>query len=111
MLVDLQNFLKVKIKNTNMTQLQAQNIDFNGFTEVFFSDYTFVAGTNKLQFHTPYNWDGTSNIIVELSFSNTTTSTPIEFSGFTTETKFINRQILPQIDCHLTVLYHKLYNS
>lgn len=95
----LTKFLKVKIKNTNMTQLQAQNIDFNGFTEVFFSDYTFVAGTNKLQFHTPYNWDGTSNIIVELSFSNTTTSTPIEFSGFTNvETRTLTANNIAAID-------------
>ncbi|MES2747207.1 MAG: T9SS type A sorting domain-containing protein [Bacteroidota bacterium] len=78
----LAKFLKLKIKSSSLTSLQAQAIDFNGFTEVYFRDYTFVNGANRIQFHTPFNWDGTSNIILEMSFSNSSNGTPIEFSGY-----------------------------
>lgn len=77
----LARFFKIKIKSTNLTSLQAQSVDFNGFTEVFFSDYNFVNGANRIQFYTPFTWDGTSNLIVELSYSNTSNGTNIEFLG------------------------------
>ncbi|NMH29314.1 T9SS type A sorting domain-containing protein [Flavobacterium silvaticum] len=78
----LAKFLRVSIKTTALTSLPAQSVGFTGFTEVFFSNYTFVPGANRIQFHTPYNWDGTSNIIVEFSFSNDTTAPDIQVSGF-----------------------------
>lgn len=77
----LAKFLKIKIKNSALTSLQAQTIDFTGFSEVYFSDYTFVNGTNRVQFYTPFNWDGTSNLVVEISFSNSSNGTNIEFLG------------------------------
>lgn len=77
----LAKFLKVKIKNTTLTALQAQTIDFNGFTEVYFSDFNFVNGANRVQFYTPFAWDGTSNLVVEISFSNTANGASIEFLG------------------------------
>ncbi len=77
----LAKFLKIKIKNSGLTTLQAQTIDFTGFTDVFFSDFTFVNGANRVQFYTPFNWDGTSNLVVEISFSNSTNGSNIEFSG------------------------------
>ncbi len=65
------NFLKVKIKNSTKTQLSASAPDTNGFTEVFFHNTNLVVGSNRLQFNTPFAWNGTSNIIVEFSFTNT----------------------------------------
>ena len=80
----LAKFLKVKIKNSALTSLQAQTIDFTGFTEVYFSDFNFVNGANRVQFYTPFVWDGTSNLVVEISFSNTSNATNIEFLGLNT---------------------------
>jgi len=37
---------------------------------VYFADLTFTPGENRIQFHTPFNWDGTSNIIFEFTFTN-----------------------------------------
>ncbi len=78
----LVKFLKVSIKPTAITSLNTQALNFDGFSNVFFSDFTFTTGVNRLQFHTPFNWDGTSGIIIELSFSNTATFADIEFQGF-----------------------------
>lgn len=77
-------FLRIKIKSSSLNSLQAQTIDFTGFSEVYFSDYTFVNGANRVQFYTPFNWDGTSNLIVEISFSNASNGSNIEFLGATT---------------------------
>ena len=75
-------FFKVQLKNSPLTSLLAQNADFAGLTEVFFRDYTFVNGANIIQFHTPFNWDGVSSVLIDVSFSNTSNSTPIEFQGY-----------------------------
>lgn len=63
-------YLRVKMKPTTKTELNNGNPDIDGFTEVYFHDYNFTAGTNRIQFYTPFIWDGTSNIIIEYSFTN-----------------------------------------
>lgn len=63
------NQFKIKIKATSKNQLTADSIDLVGFTEVFYSTTQFVSGTNRFQFHTPFNWDGISNLILEFSFN------------------------------------------
>ena len=75
------NFLRVNIKGTTDAVLDANQPETVGFTEVYFSNYTFQIGDNRIQFSTPFNWNGTDNIIVELSFTNTVTGTDIELAG------------------------------
>ncbi len=52
-----------------------------GFTEVYFSDFVFVSGANRIPFHTPFMWNGTDNILVEFSFTNTISQDPIRFTS------------------------------
>lgn len=63
------NQLKINIKSTSKSILIADSIDLSGFTEVFYSTTQLATGLNKFQFHTPFNWDGTSNLIVEFTFN------------------------------------------
>lgn len=79
-------YLRVKMKNTDKTSLNNIDIDTGGFTEVFFDDYTFSPGSNRLQFYTPFSWDGTSNLIIELSFTNNSTSNALDVEGENTGT-------------------------
>lgn len=76
------HFLKLGIKSATETNLPAQTVAFTGFTEVFFRDFVFLPGPNRLQFHTPFNWDGSSNLILEFSFSNPEGATDIQIAGF-----------------------------
>ena len=76
--------LRVRIKHTTKTVLDDTDLDLNGFTEVYFSNTQFINGPNRLQFYTPFNWDGTSNIIVEFSFTNPDNSAVIEIEGTNT---------------------------
>ncbi|MDY0104048.1 MAG: hypothetical protein RBS07_14020 [Lentimicrobium sp.] len=77
-------YLKVKIKHTTKTALDNGNPDIDGFTEVYFHDYNFVSGTNKIQFYTPFIWDGTSNIIIEFSFTNNIPDAALLITGAST---------------------------
>ncbi|MBK7796934.1 MAG: T9SS type A sorting domain-containing protein [Saprospiraceae bacterium] len=71
------SFLKINLKNTNDDELDPTNADFNSATEVYFKNTDFIAGSNTLIFHKEFNWDGVSNIQLELSFNlNKNNSTP-----------------------------------
>ena len=71
------NFLKVRVKSTTNSTLDADALDLNGFTEVYFLNTSFLAtGINHLNFYAPFNWDGTSNLIFELSYTNSAPSSP-----------------------------------
>lgn len=64
------NFLKIKMKSTTKVALDNSNPDLNGFTEVYFLNTQPTLGANQYKFHTPFNWNGTDNVIIEFSFSN-----------------------------------------
>lgn len=69
-------FLKVEIKAVSATSLDAGNPDTDGFTEVYFSNTATPAGVLDLVFHTPFAWDGTSNLIIR--FTHTATAPGID---------------------------------
>lgn len=75
------HFLRVKIKGTTANTLDPNAPELTGFTEVFFSDYDFIQGSNRLQFITPFVWNGTDNIIIEFSFTNTVPTNLVELEG------------------------------
>ncbi len=76
------NFLRVGIKATTKTLLDADDPDVDGFTPVYFTNTTFPAtGLQNLNFYNPFAWDGTSNIIVEFSFLNAGTGTDNAVNG------------------------------
>tara|TARA_R110001592_G_scaffold6720_5_gene36139 strand:+ start:9409 stop:12792 length:3384 start_codon:yes stop_codon:yes gene_type:complete len=73
------NHLTIKIKNTVQPNLTTP--ETTGFTEVFHYNSNLTLGTNSFNFTTPYNWDGISNIIVEVSHTNTTLGTNSTVNG------------------------------
>ena len=63
--------LKIKMKNSTLDSLTENNYEKTGFTEVYNDNTTFtITGWHKLQFTNPFNWDGTSNIIIEITYDN-----------------------------------------
>jgi gliding motility-associated-like protein len=70
----LQNFtIRIKCVPASTTTLVAyQN---TGFTTVFTGNVTPATGWNVHNFTTPYDWDGLSNILVDICYSNTTSGT------------------------------------
>lgn len=60
----------VKIASTALTNLSGGQVS-SGFTTVYGpTNYTSVAGANTLTFTTPFAWNGSSNIVVDVCFAN-----------------------------------------
>ena len=78
------NFLKIKLKLTTDSVLNANHPHLNGFTETFHANVAFINGENRLQFHTPFHWDSTSNLIIEFSTTNAISSNSTLISGDST---------------------------
>lgn len=49
-------------------------LSFGSFTSVYSSNYTTVNGVNTFTFSTPFTWDGTSNIMVDMCYDNGATT-------------------------------------
>ncbi|MAE09304.1 MAG: hypothetical protein CL661_11160 [Bacteroidetes bacterium] len=74
-------YLQVKIKHTDKTTLDGNDPDIDNFTSVNFKTKSLNAGIIRFQFYTPFAWNGTSNLLVEFSFTNNNTSTPLNVEG------------------------------
>ncbi len=96
------NFLNMGIQHTTLTALTAESGTLTGFTNVYNSNHTFVNGNNRIQFHTPFNWNGTSNIIIDCSFTNSGPGTAIIFNGVTTTSAnaiYANNNYAVDLEC------------
>ncbi len=68
-----ERFFEIKMQSTTQTVLNKLE-EFGDETRVFFKKQKFDANTeNRFQFNTPFNWDGTSNVLVEYQLSNAET--------------------------------------
>ncbi len=96
------NGFYIRMKNTNLTSISAW--ESTGFTDVFSGTYT-VPGTGwqYIDFTTPFNWDGTSNLLIEVCFDNTSyTSNTSVNSSTTTGTMVRHHHVDNGTGCTLT---------
>lgn len=64
-------FMKIRLTNSTQTHLREEGVDQSGLQEVYFSNANLDhQGLNTIIFHTPFNWDGKSSILLELSYNN-----------------------------------------
>lgn len=77
--------LRIRMKATTSTALDADNVQTDGFTEVYFLNTLIAAtGNKRFNFHTPFNWDGVSSLLVDISYSNAAAGTTTAVAGSTT---------------------------
>lgn len=70
-------FLRIRLKPTSLTALSADSPPGpEGFTEVYFRNTSFTPGVNILPIR-PFGWDGTANLLLELSYTNPSGSLPV----------------------------------
>ncbi len=62
--------LTIKIKSTGLDSLTNNNYSSSGFSAVYSRNTLFQSGWNSLQLDSPFNWDGTSNLIIEITYDN-----------------------------------------
>lgn len=77
------NFFRIKLKSVDGNTLTQNSPETDGFTEVYFQNYAANTGENQFQFYAPFNWDGTSNLLVEFNFSNAEGLSPTTVEGGT----------------------------
>lgn len=71
-LAQLQGF-KIRMKATGLASLT--NWETTGFTTVYDANLnSIVSGSNSINFSSPFNYDGSSNIVIEISFDDARTN-------------------------------------
>jgi len=64
------NNLKINLKSTSKTALDSNTPDVDGFSNVYYLNTAFtVIGDHQFNFYNNFNWDGASNIIVEIIYN------------------------------------------
>jgi len=62
--------LKIRIKHTSASVLNPASPEVSGFTEVYYLNTLFAStGSQSFNFSTPFNWNGTSNLLVEFCYN------------------------------------------
>ncbi|MFO7723635.1 MAG: LamG-like jellyroll fold domain-containing protein [Bacteroidales bacterium] len=74
-------FFKVGMRHTQLAVMNPKTIVLDGFTNVYNHHFSFTTGLNRIQFHTPFVWDGISNLLIEFSFTNTVPGSPVVLHG------------------------------
>lgn len=54
-----------------------------GFQNVYYHDYSFSNGANRIQFHTPFAWNGTSDLLVEVSYQGNSANASLDLVKYT----------------------------
>lgn len=66
---ELFNFV-IRIKTSSLDSLSREAYENDGFTEVYsVSTQALSVGWNEFSFYTPFNWDGVSNLVIEMNLS------------------------------------------
>lgn len=74
--------LRVAMKHTTQTALSTSAVETSGLTEVYRANTTFATvGANTLVFVTPFNWNGSDNLLIDLSYDNSTPGSDNVFTG------------------------------
>jgi hypothetical protein len=60
----------LRFASTTNNSLTANNVQNTGFTTVYTANTQLANGSNSIAFTTPYVWDGTSNILIDITFDN-----------------------------------------
>lgn len=63
--------LKIRIAATSQDSLTSTTAITSGFTTVYLQNTQFMsAGWNSIQLTSPFNWNGTSNLVIEICYDN-----------------------------------------
>lgn len=67
--------LSIRIKNSLLDSLTSSIYEDSDFIEAYQSNTSFVnAGWNSVAFTTPFYWDGISNVVLEVTYDNTSSA-------------------------------------
>ncbi|MCB0528396.1 MAG: T9SS type A sorting domain-containing protein [Saprospiraceae bacterium] len=63
-------FLRIRMKGTALVALDPAAPEPDGWTEVYFLSTAFpAAGTQRFHYYQPFDWDGASNLLIDVSYT------------------------------------------
>ncbi len=72
---------RIRLKSITNNIITPESPETEGLTEVYFKDTEFnKSGSQHFQFYTPFQWNGTSSILVDLSYTDLQKAMGPEFS-------------------------------
>lgn len=74
----------IRMKHTNLDSLYPGEFEKDGLQTVYRQNTTLASGSNDLVLTYPFQWDGVSNIVVDLAFTNSATGADYSIKGHTT---------------------------
>ncbi len=78
-------FMRLRLKAVDRETLEGDVQDINGFTEVYFRSTNFdQTGWATLPFYQPFDWDGSSDILLEYSHQGNQGEPTVRFAGHQT---------------------------
>ncbi len=90
--VDLNLDFSIKMTNTSATDMTA--FVSGGFVQVYsIATFAPVVGANLINFSTPFTWDGTSNVVVEVCFGNSSNTNTLSNTGVMDATSYVSTRI------------------
>ncbi|TND09043.1 MAG: hypothetical protein FD123_1446 [Bacteroidetes bacterium] len=79
--------MTIRMQHTVLDSLTQQTFTAGGFTDVYMQNTSFASGGwNSLQLTTPFNWDGTSNLLIEITYDGLQASADNVLAADTTQT-------------------------
>ena len=79
--------LRIRIGHTAQSVLTSSTAVLNGLQETYYLNTPLLTGgLLRFNFHTPFNWDGVSNLIIDFSYNNSSNPTTGTVNGFATST-------------------------
>ncbi|HEX5624540.1 MAG TPA: LamG-like jellyroll fold domain-containing protein [Saprospiraceae bacterium] len=62
---------RIRMKAVSQTEFPWDNPEVDGLTEVYYKDSPFPStGQKRLHFYTPFQWDGTRSVLIEISYTD-----------------------------------------
>lgn len=77
--------LRIRMKHSTLDSLMPTVYETSGFQTVYLQNTTFASsGNNRLNFITPFIWNGNSNIVIDISFDNSSNGAYTQVRGMNT---------------------------
>ena len=76
------NNLQIRVRQVSYDSFDVAAMETDTLTRVYqYNRVITTAGLNNFQFSTPFNWNGTSNLLIDFSFDNSSTATANQLMG------------------------------
>lgn len=78
------NFMRIRMKHSAQTALDAATPELDGFSQVYFQSTNLSTDWHNFNFYENFDWDGSSNVLVEMTYYHASADAAVELAASTT---------------------------